>query len=264
MQNNYSIASLADSLANDTGNFGTNKHLQYAKWALELYRQLDFSVLKVVKTVALPLNSYNALDYPADMVDWAKVGIQYGDKVYVLGTADDIALYHEKDDCGVPIKNIHHPSMDEVVNGLNVDNYSQYSFQNWQYPNFPTPEFQDNSFYGYGTGIPYKGFFIENREKRQLQFSSNVNAKAIYLEYITDGSCNNVDTVIPPLAYEYLRQAVHCRASERNPNVSQAQKDRDERLMEEARHNMVLLLSGINLKDIINHVRKGISLAPHY
>lgn len=257
----WSIAAIADSLENDTGDFGTQKHLQYCRWALELYRQLNYKVLKQVKTVEVPLNAYNAIDYPSDMIVWSKVGVRYGDKVLAIGTAEDIALYHEKDECGEPIKNRHFPSMDEVANGISLDSYC--SFHGFGGGAWPDGSIIDNSCVGYSVGIPYKGFFSDDKTKRQLQFSSNVVAKKIYLEYVHDLSCSGVDTVVNPLTYEYLRRGTYWRSIVNKKGVPNYDKEMAERLMEEARLDMVLQLSDINLKDIVNHVRKGISLNPH-
>ena len=260
MANNpWSISAIADSLENDIGDFGTHRHLQYCRWALELYRQLNFTVLKEVKTVALKLNAYNAIDYPDDMVGWAKVGVQYGDKVLALGTADDIALLQSEDDCENKILNTHYPSLDEVSNGLTI---GTCTFQGWQYNTTPTGEVA-STFIGSSVGIPYKGFFTDNKARKQLQFSSNVTAREIYLEYISDGSGACADTVVNPYTFEYLRLGVHWRRDANKKNVSGSEKDRNERLMEDARHQMVLHLADLDLRTIINHVRKGISLNPH-
>ena len=90
----YTIRGVANQVAEDKLEHGTHKHASYIPWAKKGFRRLHEDTLCSVKTISVPMNAYNAVDLDdiEDYVDWTKVGIQYGDKVYALSKADDIAL----------------------------------------------------------------------------------------------------------------------------------------------------------------------------
>jgi len=258
----YTLTSVAQKVASDLEDFSGHKILTYINWAKAGWRGLQEEVMKEVKTVKLPMNSYYAIDLPEDCVDWTKVGIQYGDKVLILGIADDIALLHDETDCGEAIPNIHMASIDDVTNGINIEAYVPFYFSNY-YGSAPLNGVVGGELSGVYTGLPYKGFFRENKEKRQLQFSSNVKNKEIYFEYISDGSICNGSTKVAPVAFDYLVQYVHYERIKHKPDIADSHKNRTQSDLWYEFQKVKRLTAGITMKDIVNGVHAGYRLTPH-
>ena len=258
----YTLTAVAQKVASDLEDFSGHKILTYINWAKAGWRGIQEEVMKEVKAVRLPMNSYNAIDLPDDCVDWTKVAIQVGDRLWVLGVAEDIALAHETDDCGNIIKNAAVPSFDEITNGLNLESYIPFYFSNY-YGSLPISGNYGEGLYGYYTGVPYKGYFRENRDKRQLQFTSNIQAPYIYLEYITDGSVCNGSTKVAPVAFDYLVQYVHYQRVKFRQDVSIGEKDYQERALHYEYLKLTRLTAGITIKDIVNGRNNGYRMTPH-
>jgi len=266
--NDYSILAIANSVENDTGEFGTHRHMQYIRWILEGYRELNFNILKEIRTISVPLNSYNAveLDLIEGYVDWTKVAVQKGDKVWALGTADDIALLQQEDDCGVRTKNIHQASMDDRIGGLDVDTYAGLWFYNWQGTGFPESPYYDgqtNCMQAYW-GWPFDGLFRHNKERRQLQFSSNFREKEVYMEFISDGSNSCEETCVNPYIFDYLRKYCHVRRVEHRQDISMAEKDMKKRDLSFSYAEAERRMQDVTFHDIVNRFRKNIQMFPHH
>lgn len=258
----YTLTSVAQKVSSDLEDFSGHKILTYINWAKAGWRGLQQEVMREVKTVKLPMNGYYAVDLPDDCVDWTKVGVQYGDKVFVLGVADDISLMQDEDDCGSKLPNQHYPSVDELTNGINLESYTPFYFSNF-YGSYPSQGNWNDGLYGVFSGIPYKGFFKENKQAHQLQFSSNVKVSSIYLEYITDGSVCNGSTQVDVQVFDYLVQFVHYERMKFRMDIPDNLKHRTQLDL----HYMFLEIkrrtSGITMKDIVNGVRGGYRMTPH-
>jgi hypothetical protein len=214
-------------------------------------------------TEELPLNAYHALDIPDDCLAWTSVGIRYGDKVLVLGTAEDIALFHETDDCGVPIDNHHARSMNEPINGIAPESYMPYWFGGWYGGSIMGQDASDpTTFCGYHSGKNYKGYFNWDREKRQLQFSSNVLVKTVLLQQIKDGSNCNENTKIEPIIFKYLVAYVHDKRVHFRKDESEATKDRYGSDLHYAHLELKHMTNPLRMEDIINSARQGYRLSP--
>jgi hypothetical protein len=257
----YTLTAVAHKVATDLEDFSGHKILSYINWAKAGWRGLQEEVMKEVKAVKLPMNAYFAVDLPSDCIDWTKVGIQYGDKILVLGVADDIALLQDETDCGEKIANTPHPGFDDIMNGTNLEAYTPFYFNNF-YGAFPAGNYSDG-LYGYYAGLPYKGFFRENKAARQIQFSSSVKASEIYMEYITDGSVCNGSTQVDPLAFDYLVQFVHYERIKFRQDIADSLKERTHSDLHYAFLKLTRLTAGITMKDIVNGTRKGYRMTPH-
>lgn len=252
MRSFYTLNSVAETVSTDLKEFGTHNLPIYLKWAVEVYRELVFDFAREIKTTKLSLNSYRALDFPEDYVDWVKVGIQYGDKIYVLGTSDKIALYHDIDDTGQILLNS--ATTDEYVpNGVNKEAYiGGYMFNN----------FSGMSLHGLG-GLPYKGYFRVDKAMRQLQFASSFPDVPIYLEYISDGINPCGATYIDPLLYDACRQGTHYRRMEFDDSISESAKDKQGRKAHDAMKKAEYRKMDISAIDILNCTREGYSMLNH-
>jgi len=254
----FTIRGVANQVAEDKLEHGTHKHASYIPWAKKGFRRLHEDTLCSVKTISVPMNAYNAVDLDdiEDYVDWTKVGIQYGDKVYALSRADDIALLQSVTDCGVPIKNLPMASVDDVQTGISTDAYMPYWFTGWG-------NYADGFGAYSGTSLPYKGVFTYNSERNQLQFSSNFNVENIYLEYITDGSGCDGDTEVDSRVFDYLVLFTHYERIRNRTDVPIAEKQRMSEELFYEHQRVRKLINPMTKEDLVNSLRRGYRLTPH-
>lgn len=193
----------------DLGESGTHKYDQYLNYALRGAREWHYDSAQEIKTVRLPMLSYNAIDWPEDYVDWCKIGIQVGERVKTLGVNDEsLALYFENgnDECGNPIPNA--PVADTLPSDLN--GYGGYYYYNY----FNQHGENEGKLFGYGGGGQNpNGTWKLNRERKQFQFDACINTTYIYLEYISDGFTPCGSSVINKYAANMLRKYIHWQKS---------------------------------------------------
>jgi hypothetical protein len=260
----YTILSVAKTVAEDREEHGTHKLASYIQWAKKGYRRLNEDTLQQVRTTKLAMNAYNAVDLDEidDFVDWTKVGVQYGDKVFAMGQEDDIALYHNETDCGVLEKNPHRASYDDHINGTNLDPYMPNYFYGYYGLDVP-PGLDANNCFQTSYGPPYKGYFRVNKERNQLQFSSNVNVTEVYIEYISDGTCCDGATKIDSRCFDYLVLFTHYESIRNRRDVPIAEKQRMEGELFYELNRLKKIINPITKEDLVNAVRKGYRMDPH-
>lgn len=262
-EDEFTILGVAKAVSADLEEYGTHQLGAYVTMAKRGYRELKLSSLMKVKTVKLPLNTYHALDLPSDCMAWVATGIQYGDKVLVLGTAEDVALYHDKDDCGVPIDNPHQRSLSDTLNGTNPESYMPYWFSGWDGGNISgLVDGDPTSFCGYHTGLNYKGFFNWDKDANQLQFSTNVNVKNVLLMYISDASSCNESTKVEAVVFKWLVCYVHEKRTRHRRDYSEAAKDAYGKDLHYAHLELKHMVNPLFKEDIINVARQGYRLSP--
>lgn len=149
--------------------------LHYGKEFLQKYNRF---IAKEVVTKALKLNAVNQVAFPEDMVDWAKIGTRWGDKIKVFSVNDRTNLT-PLFCCGEYQKNI--GVLDTQPNKDN-DLFWFYNYQGEQ-----DNVFNSKGFYGYGTGYDEGKSFRVDLFNKVFQFSSNVNETDIIIEYISNG-----------------------------------------------------------------------------
>lgn len=261
--NEFTLLGVAKAVSADIEEFGTHRLGSFLTWAKRGYRELKLSSLMNTVTEEIPLNSYHAIDIPEDCLAWTAVGIRYGDKVLCLGTAEDIALFHEKDDCGSNIDNPHSISINETINGISPESYMPFWFGGWYGGSVPGQSAEDpTTFCGYHSGKNYKGYFNWDRENRQLQFSSNVHVKTILLQQIKDGSSCDENTCIEPIIFKYLVAYVHEKRVRHRKDESESTKDGYASDLHYAHLEVKHMTNPLRKEDIVNAARQGYRLSP--
>lgn len=198
------VSSVIFEVIADLNEAGTHNFDRYLNFALRGLQEWHFDSAQEIKTVKLQMNSYNAVDFPDDYVDWCKLGIQVGDRVKTFGANDEsISLNHDDtDDCGNPALNAV-ASCNELPG--NCESMGGYYFHN--YINSHGEHL--GKLFGVGGGKNCLGSWKINRERRQFQFNSEVARTNVYLEYISNGFNPCGESVINQYARNMLRTYIH-------------------------------------------------------
>lgn len=241
------ISAIVEQCLNDMGENSMNRYQQFLSWALWGLREWHLDSARSVKTRKITMTPYKAIDLPEDYVDWTKVGIQIGDYVKTLGVNDDMPRLNKFDECGNELANntsglLLHP------NGTNLDNYGGYYFTGYN----------GTKVFAHGGGINYKGYFTEIKERRQIQFTSEVPTVEIYLEYISDGFDPNSETLVHPYVADAIKKYIHFERVNNNDKIALSQKQDKERQYEQAvvKARIRNFMSDFTPKDVLNSTRK--------
>lgn len=254
----YTIDAVVKSAMTDIGETTTHMYQLFLKYALEQLREMNIEFSREIKTVSLPMNTYKSVDLPEDCIDWIKIGIQVGERIFTMGVQSDLALLNDVDDCGNPIANLPQAPFDEKPNGINFNNYGGYWFNN--FTNNSSGTASNGRLFGFGGGIPSRGLYRIDRERRQIRFDDSVTTTNIYLEYISDGFHPTDATYVNPLCFEYLRTAIHFRRVDGDDNASQALKYEKSEKMWYAKLAAAGRMGDLVIQDIINSSRLGYRL----
>lgn len=248
------VDSIVKSALADYGEGTTHKYDQFLHWALEALKDFHMDSAKEIKTTVLEMNSYNAIDFPSDFIDWCKVGIQVGDKIKTFGVNDKIAMHFDTTDCDTPARN-----SEGDCNSLpsNCDSCGGYWFNNFVNED---GEILGRMF-GIGGGENCLGYFRINKERRQILFDSSVTQTNIYLEYISTGFNPCEETVVNQYASKLIKFYIHWMRSifKDGPNSGNANK------WEEMYYNEYRLvrarLSDLTPEGVIEFSRKNYKLS---
>ena len=170
-----------------------DKLLSWAIWSL---REISLDASRTVKTCALQMNEYKAIDLPDDYVDWVKIGYQVGTRIVMLGVNSDMSELTFDEATYTPESN-----KASAPNGIDFGNYGGYWFYNYQGQNV----------FGYSGQFNTKNHFkpVKRESGYQIQFDSEVNNGLIYVEYIGDGIDPCAESYIHPYYMDYMRKSLH-------------------------------------------------------
>jgi len=192
------------------------RYQTYLQYAIRGVRELTLGSAnsQSLKIKQLPMLSNKAINLPSDYVSYSKVGVCVNGRVVVLGLDKTLCLNAAQDECGDPLE----------IAMENVDN-PNYVFFSFGYPfsGYYHNNQYVNSIFGLGGGFNSRGYFRENLEKNQIQFSSEVPNEDIVLEYISDGMNPDGSAVIPIEATEYLIAFVNWKRVQAKKGSSQAE-----------------------------------------
>ena len=178
----------------------TDDYVSYApdttirSFALRGIREMGFDMLKVVRSLKLPVLNNNTVTLPDDYVDWTKVGVVGGDGlVYVLGENKNINMsqaYAEDDD-----RDNYDSDGDDLLERVDsktatsggspaadagiTDGMESYVFRNFVHEN------NEGRLYGIGGG-QYYGEFRVNMDQNRLELKGNSSMDEVVIEYVAD------------------------------------------------------------------------------
>jgi hypothetical protein len=245
------ISDIVFEVIADLGESGTHYFDRYLNYALRGAQEWHFDSAQEVKTVVIPMNGYNAIDFPEDYVDWVKVGIQSGDKIKTFGANDQsIALYHgETDECGNPELN--------SVNTECSNGYGGYYFTNV----INSHGEHMGKMFGYGGGKNCLGSWKVNKERRQIQFDSTVTRTNVYFEYISNGFNPCGETVINQYGRNMLRIYIHWQRSIFKNGAASGESQKWEELFEREQRLARARVFDLSINEILELTRQNYKLS---
>lgn len=242
MQGYVSLNSIVKDAMIDVGEDTEHLYTRFLHWAFEAVKDFHFDTAREVVTKKIKMHPTKTVDFPLDFVDWVKLGIVAGDRLWTYGVNARLSLYHNTDECGNPIGRPTHEywsSSPSVSGGYWFNNYNGYNL------------------FGYGGACHNSGYYRVNRKERQIQFSSEVNTSDVYMEYITNGANLNGATEVHSYAGKLVKLYIHWMRKENNPVFSMSAAERARTLYYNELRIVRARLSDFSVQDLIEASRKG-------
>ncbi len=239
---------------------GEERYEQYLHWALKAHRDWHMDQAKEVKTVICQLNSYKAIDWPVDYIDWTKVGIKCGNQILTFVNDDFMSFPIDSDADLVPDEDAECIDVTDTADVLG----SSIAGQGYYYYNTLNEKGQDlGKLWGLTAKDNFLGYFRVNTERQQIQFRSRFTGLTeIYLEHISSGYNPCEETLVHPYAAQLISLFIHWqRVKFKRPYIRGEVNDAKLNYWEEFER-----VNGrqfdLTVEDILDVSRSGYSLIP--
>lgn len=174
-------------------------------------RELSKDTLKIINTVNLPLNSYNAVDLPHDFVDDVMVGIPVGGLIQPIPHKSSINPLRVHDaTTGV---------FEPYTTDANIDDgeftffgVNTSFFWYWNVNDYGEPT---GRYFGANGGANLNGYKVV-KERRQIQFTGTCSSDDVILQYISNGQNADNATQVDWLAHSAIQAFINWK---RSPNA---------------------------------------------
>lgn len=238
-------------------------------FALRGMREMGFDMLKVVRSLKMPVSSNNTIELPDDYVDWSKVGVVGNDGlVYVLGENKNlnVSQTYDLDSNGDPQDANNDGFYDRVDSksatssgspasdaGIS-DGMESYIFRNFVHEN------NQGRLYGIGGGN-YYGEFRVNLDQNRLELKSNSSISEVVIEYIAD-EARSVNPRVHIYAEEALRSFIYYKMIERKASVPANEKARARQEYYNERRKANARMKSFTKEELLKTIRKNFKQAP--
>jgi hypothetical protein len=199
--------------------YNLSHYLKFMMFALEGLKDWRLDKKNEPKVIVDVTSSLATLPFPADYVQWSRIGTVEGDRIKSFIVNNHLALAQSLDDCGQPVNNSpYQPNFSSSTAGGLIGAYSYALMYN-----------DTGSIYGFGNGgYLNDGQFRIDSANRRFQFSSEWTNKTVYLEYVGTGFNPTGQTVVDENARKCIKLYIRWQAAETSKTASLGEKVRSE------------------------------------
>ena len=245
MSSHKSISYVVMNYLNESGDFTMQNYKRYLQMVCDKLRQLYLYDLNQVKVVYLKPNAANIVQLPDDFVDYTKIGIMVGNRLWTL-TLNNNIVPPRNIECGLDVR---------VTNsGLSTFPAGGYYFiDHWWGDRFIT------GLYGLGGGLNTAYYNID-KENRTLLLDGVIYTGEVVLEYKTDGIGEG--TPVPAQAIEPLKRHLDFLKRWHDPRVGISEKQLAKQLANEAEHELIVFENKSTLEEWMDSLYETYSQGP--
>jgi hypothetical protein len=195
-------------------------YLQFLHYGVQAFRELNFDVLQIVKSVRLPVNSYKAVTIPCDYVDFVRVGNEIGQYIMSWGQKDSFSNLNKFDSSG---NKIAYGDI-EATNGVLPNNWEGFWYTNY------INDKGEHLGRIFNNKPGFRESFKVLRERNEIQLDTSYTGAEIVLDYISDGLSTDASNAIHPYASATIEAYIVWKMKEnaRQYNISERQLAREE------------------------------------
>lgn len=253
-----SLDNIVKQVLLDIGENTEHKYMRFLQWAIRGLKEFHYDVLNEPKTVVFKtINDNHTIDMPADYVNWSKVGVIRGGKIFTLQQNATFPFPRLKDDCGVEINDF------ASVTCLAAEQTQKVTGPWTIFFNYRNGRNLGNLF-GLGGGFNPFGYFRVDKEMNQIAFTSEVPNGPIVLEYVHNGINPDGSAKVHVFVEEALIAFIHWKRTQQERGRAQSEKARARHDYFEERRRARSRLSQFSMEDWLKAGRKGYSLSPRF
>jgi hypothetical protein len=199
-----------------------HRYLQFLKYGADCLRELSMDDLKIINTVTLTLNSYNAVAIPPDCLDWIRIGMQNGQYVKPLMQTDGFNQQYNYQPNGLPAP------WPAIAEGLSDLAYFGVPFLSYYVNQYNSRGENIGGLYGYRTdGSPFIFQVFPNRGSGgEIQFDSSLGITNCVVDYISDGRSVSGISMINTYAENCIERYIDWQMLENRRDISDNSKER--------------------------------------
>ena len=201
-------------------NYPLHFYTQFLVYGREALQELTMDDLKVFNTKILPVNSYNAVDIPADYLDYVVVGVMTEQGIRPLVETNKMNVLNNFDSN----YNIQEWMGDVDTNtGSSLIYYGGFPFSQWYTTHWNN--FGENIGRYYGSRGGYSDTFTISKDRNQIQLNEHLQGlENIYLQYASDGSDSGSATTIDPYAELTIQSYMMWQHKNHNRTYSETER----------------------------------------
>ena len=237
-------------------------------FALRGVRDMGSDMLKIVRSIKLPVESNDTVTLPDDYVEWTKIGTVGSDGIiYVMGEnknlnisqkystidgdkydTDGDGLYEREDS-----KTATAGSSPMADTGI-TDGMNSYIFRNYIHGS------EAGRMYGLGGGH-YYGEFRINADQNRVELKNPNGVSEIVMEYVAD-EARSTNPRVHIFAEEALRSYIYYKLIERKSSVPMGEKQRARQEYYNERRLANARINSFTKEELLKTIRKNTKQSP--
>jgi hypothetical protein len=239
------LREVVNDLLIEIGEETQHNFLRYFRLGMNGVRELNYDVLREVKSLQLPADSAYKIDLPVDYVNYVRIAVLDSNNFVIpLGMNNDYINIANKHSSTTPFYNGTATDVTDQTYPVTAASGTTPTYLNSEgglleesgdLTSFTDPNSFDSQvdyslhydneeygFYGLGGGNNKKGYYRIDPQGRTIQFSSNIASKTIILEYISDGIINTPghEVEVPRVASDALSAYIYWKSIEKVRTVT--------------------------------------------
>lgn len=186
----------------DLEDYSPSQDMKLLNYALHGYRsELRAKIENKINVAYLELNDAFQAQLPPDYSRYTKIGVVVCGRIITLSVNEDLVLQNVMDGCGDNV-------LDEIDAVCACQNSGDFGF-GWWYASHMRNGMYVGEQYGQTGGHNARGYYRVFKEQNLIQFDVNFPKFTIIMEYVSDGTGDNGQTIIGMNAVEPLRSYIH-------------------------------------------------------
>ena len=215
-------------------------YVWFLTYAIDAVRKLKYNIYPEYKEVKRTMPATKMLDYPGDMVGWLRIGYKDGDRIVAIVHDTSIVRDNERpqdDSSYIP---------DELYDRLRTGDVNR----------------DDCMVYLHGHNTA--GYFKDNKQKRRFEFSADVFADQVIIQYI--GSCQDFNTEIevPSIALDYIVSFIHYRAARFTLGAAHKETEASRRENQREAEELRAQISDLSYEGVVQAMQRSMTMSTKY
>ena len=194
-----------------TGDHSMNEYFELLQLALDCVRDMRLYNEASIEVAYLQANEAGIIEFPRDMIDYIKIGVELNGSLWNL-TLNDNMILNRAQKCGTDIR--------EMQKGIGTESFNGGGY--FYAPHFRTGQYVP-ALYGAGGGFNQAYYRVDNK-MRQIQIDGYLKNNELIIEYKSSGI--SAGSIISSQSIPVIREYVLWQRIENDPRIPANQKQR--------------------------------------